>query len=148
MNECMSAFSPRIFFDPTSPFWDRPFTPMLGQYTPTGWSADMPTFASLCNSEVPIPPSDPMMAVDLSAEGITSEMGLKSQSQRGEQAVAGSPMPGWDSSNLLGGQAAVSSPMAGWNSPMAGQWPLDWATSPTSPGCKVPPYAEWPNCTF
>ncbi|NDH69443.1 MAG: hypothetical protein EBY22_16415 [Gammaproteobacteria bacterium] len=130
-------------------------------------SAAILTFASLRQSEVPIPPSTPMITVDFSAEGITAEMGLKSQNLKGEQAVVGntmpgldssslqggqaavsSPMPGWDSSNLLGGQAAVSSPMAGWNSPMAGQWPLDWATSPTSPGCKVPPYAEWPNCTF
>jgi hypothetical protein len=156
MEDCMSALSPRIFFGENSPFWERPFTP-------TDVSESIHTFASLCHSEETNPPSDQMITEDQSAEGITSGIGQESQNLQGGQAAVSSPMAGWDSSSLQGGQAAVSSPMAGWNSsslqggqaavsspmagwnsPMAGQWPLDWATSPTSPGWNIPQYAEWP----
>ena len=138
---------------------------MFGQRSPTGWSVDMPTFASLFKSETTIPLSDnPIITDYVSREGITPKMDTESPSPQGEQAVVGSTMPGWDSSSLQGGLAAVSStmpgwdssslqgglaavssPMPGWNSPMAGQLPVDWASSPTSPGWKVPQYTEWPN---
>ena len=148
MEDCMSALSPRIFFGGNSPLWDIPFAPMLGQDTPTSGSAAIPTLASLCHLEATVPSSDQMITEDLSAEGIASGMEQESQNLQGEQAVVGSTMPGCDPSSLQGGQAAVSSSMPGWDSPMAVQWPVDWASSPTSPGCKVHPYAEWPNCTF
>ena len=167
MEDCMSALSPRIFFGKNSPLWDIPFTPMLGQDTPTSGSAAIPTFSSLCHLEATVPSSDQMITEDLSAEGIATGMWQWSQNQQGGpaavsspiagcdfpslqggQAAVGSPMSGWDSPSLQGGQAAVSSLMPGWDSPMAGQLPVDWVSSPTSPGCKVPPYAVWPNGSF
>lgn len=138
INECMSAFSPRIFFGTNSPLWDGPFTPLVSQHAPTCMSAAILTFASLCQSEKQ---SESVFF----AYGSPRMTGLKSPSLQGGKAVVSSPMADCDSPSLQGGQAAISSPISGWDSPMAAQRPVDWASSPTSPGWKVPLYAKWPK---
>ncbi len=152
MEDCMCGDSPRI--------WDKPPTPVFFTYMGDQPSA-LPTYP-------PFPLlGSPIITKDMSAVGSATEMVKWSQSLQGGQAAVSSPIAGWNSPSMQGGQAAVSSPIAGWNSPsMQGgqaedsipmprsdsnttaQLPVDCVSSPTSPGWKVPLYAEWPNCTF
>ena len=117
MEEYMRGGSPRI--------WDKPRTPVFFPYM-----NDQP-------SAFPTYPPFPLLGSPMS--------GWNSSSLQGGQAAVSSPIAGWNSPSMQGGQAAVSSPMPRADSHMTSQLPVDWVSSPTSPGWKVPRYAKWPN---